>query len=91
MAIIRASSELRNNYNEISRLCHETNEPIFLTKNGAGDMVLMSNEAYEEMAALELRCKLLEGILDVKEGRTRPFDEAMRELDEKFGFDDIHD
>jgi prevent-host-death family protein len=44
---IRPVSDLRNNFSEISRIVHETSEPVFLTKNGYGDMVVMSIEAYE--------------------------------------------
>ncbi|MBM3708532.1 MAG: type II toxin-antitoxin system Phd/YefM family antitoxin [Actinobacteria bacterium] len=47
MKRIRPVSDLRNNFAEISRIVHETGEPIFLTKNGYGDMVVMSIEAYE--------------------------------------------
>ena len=49
MAIIRPSADLRNKYNEISKICHETNEPVFITKNGYNDLVVLSNEAYESM------------------------------------------
>lgn len=49
MAMIRPCADLRNNYNEISKICHETNEPIFITKNGCNDLVILSNEAYESM------------------------------------------
>lgn len=58
--IIKPSTALRNEYNEISTLCKEKMEPVFLTKNGEGDLVVMSIEAYnyrEEM--LDLREKLL--------------------------------
>ncbi len=47
MKKIRPVSDLRNNFAEISRMVHETQEPVFLTKNGYGDMVVMSIEAYE--------------------------------------------
>ena len=47
--IIKPSASLRNKYTEISKLCHKTNEPIFITKNGEGDLVLMSIEKYEKM------------------------------------------
>ena len=47
MKRIRPVSDLRNNFTEISRMVHETQEPVFLTKNGYGDMVVMSIEAYE--------------------------------------------
>jgi len=58
--IIKPSTVLRNEYNEISSLCKEKMEPVFLTKNGEGDLVVMSIEAYyyrEQM--LDLREKLL--------------------------------
>ena len=44
---IRPVSDLRNKFSDISKLVHETNEPIFFTKNGHGNMVVMSLEAYE--------------------------------------------
>ena len=59
--LIKSSTSLRNEYNEISAYCKEKMEPVFLTKNGEGDLVVMSIEAYkmrEEM--LDLREKLLE-------------------------------
>ena len=49
MALIRPSADLRNNYNEISKLCHETKQPVYITKNGFNDLVVLSNEAYEEL------------------------------------------
>ena len=49
MPSIRPSSDLRNNYNEISEFCNRSNEPVFITKNGYGDLVVMSIETYEEM------------------------------------------
>ena len=48
MAVIRPSADLRNKYNEISKICHETNEPVYITKNGYNDLVILSNEAYEK-------------------------------------------
>ncbi len=48
MPQIRPITDLRNT-TEISELCHAKNEPIFITKNGYGDLVVMSIEAYEEM------------------------------------------
>ena len=46
---IRPISDLRNHFTEISKLVHETGLPVFLTKNGYGDMVVMSMEAYEKI------------------------------------------
>lgn len=45
---IKSSTVLRNNYSNISSLAHQTQEPIFITKNGEGDLVVMSVEAFEE-------------------------------------------
>lgn len=54
------SANLRNKYGEISKYCHESGEPIYLTKNGEGDLVVLSIEAYEkQQALLELKEKLL--------------------------------
>ena len=49
MNAIRPVSDLRNNFADISKTVHETQQPVFLTKNGYGDMVVMSMEAYENM------------------------------------------
>lgn len=49
MALIRPCADLRNNYNEISKICHETKEAMYITKNGANDLVILSNEAYDEL------------------------------------------
>lgn len=48
MPAIRPITDLRNT-NEISEICHSKNEPIFITKNGYGDMVVMSIEAYDQI------------------------------------------
>ena len=81
MPKIRSSADLRNNYNDISTFCHTYAEPVFITKNGKGDLAVMSIETYEELAGrFELYSKLQEGLDDVAAGRTIPLDEAMAEL-----------
>ena len=58
---IRPSTAIRNEYNEISRFCHESEQPVFITKNGEGDLVVQSLASYNRReASLELREKLLE-------------------------------
>ena len=47
MSLIRPCADLRNNYNEISKICHETKEPIYITKNGFNDLVILSHETFE--------------------------------------------
>lgn len=49
MNMIRPVSDLRNNFADISKTVHETAKPVFLTKNGYGDMVVMSIEAFESL------------------------------------------
>lgn len=57
--IIKPSTALRNDYGRISDLAHEEAEPIYITKNGEGDLVVMSIEAFEQREeALKLRAKL---------------------------------
>lgn len=53
MALIRPCADLRNNYNEISKICHETKEPMYITKNGTNDLVVLSDEAYEEIVKVK--------------------------------------
>lgn len=81
MPTIRSSADLRNSYNEISTFCHEYGEPVFITKNGKGDLAVMSIETYERLLGrFELYGHLQEGLDDIQSGRTRPFSEAMAEI-----------
>ena len=52
MPSIRPISDLRNSANEISDFCRQTREPVFITRNGTGDMVVMNLEEYERQMAL---------------------------------------
>lgn len=81
MPTIRSSADLRNNYNEISTFCHDYSEPVFITKNGKGDLAVMSIDAYEQLVGrYELYSKLQEGLHDIETGNTRPFSEAMADI-----------
>lgn len=77
--MIRPSTALRNEYAEISRVCHESGEPVFITKNGEGDLVVQSLDAYNRReASLELREKLLEAEEQLASGvKPIPFEQAM--------------
>ena len=69
MPNIRPISDLRNNANDISEICHQTREPVFITKNGVGDMVVMSVEAYDRQQALiNLYAKLAEAEEEIISG-----------------------
>ncbi len=72
MPIIRSSSDLRNNYNEVSEVCHSCKEPVFITGNGKADLVVMSIEVYEQMAGkFELYSKIDKGLDDIEKGRVK--------------------
>lgn len=59
--LIKPSAMIRQNYNEISKLCKDTKEPVFLTKNGEGDLVVMDIATYDQREKqLELRERLIE-------------------------------
>jgi len=61
MPTIRPISDLRNNSNEISEFCRTSREPVFITKNGVGDMVVLSIDMYErQQAQLDLYARLAE-------------------------------
>jgi len=69
MPNIRPISDLRNNSNEISEFCRTTREPVFITKNGVGDMVVMSIEMFEQQQTqLDLYAKLAEAEAEATNG-----------------------
>lgn len=84
MPKIRPITDLRNT-TDIAEQCHKDNEPIFITKNGYGDLVIMSIEAYDEsIAKLELYKKLAEAEDDVKNGRLFDAEGVFDELRRKY-------
>ena len=86
MPEIRSSAELRNRYNEISTFCYDYAEPVFITKNGKGDLAVMSIEAYEALAGrLELYGLIQEGLEDAAEGKARPLTDAMADIRSRRG------
>ena len=84
MQNIRPSAELRNKYNEISNLCKETREPVFITVNGHGDTVIMNLEDYNQMVAeLELLKMLAESENDVINGQVKSFSDSLADIRKK--------
>lgn len=63
---IRPSAAIRQNYNEIAEMCRKTAQPVFLTKNGEGDLVVMDMETYNRREKMLL---LREELLHVEEDR----------------------
>ena len=82
MPAIRKSADLRNAYSEISEFCHKYREPVFITKDGEGDLAVMSIETYEELSGKRKLYNLLEdGINDIKNGNILTEEEMDRSLD----------
>lgn len=82
MPIIRPSSDLRNNYNEISTICHQTKKPVYITKNGAGDLAVMSIELYELLTEKYiLYMELQKGINSLDKGEIISEQDVYKELD----------
>ncbi len=66
---IKPSTTIRQDYNGFSKLCHELDEPVLLTRNGEADLVVMSHEAFRRMEArIKLQSKLLVAEKQVAEG-----------------------
>ena len=69
------------NTGEISNLCHQTNEPIYITKNGYGDMVIMSIQMFEErMFMQDVYNKLAESEDDISAGRSKNAKESLKHI-----------
>ena len=85
---IRPSADLRNHYSEISRQCHDTRKPVFITVNGRGDTVVLSYAEYNQMQSeLDLLRTLSDAEEDARAGRTAPiqqtFDDIRAKLSER--------
>ncbi len=84
---IKPSTMMRQDYNGFSKLCHEIDEPVVLTRNGEADLVVMSHEAFRRMEArIKLQSKLLVAENQVNEGDTlldhnAVMDRVRRKLD----------
>ena len=82
MPIIRSISDLRNKANEISDLAHKSDAPIFITRNGEGDMVVMSMAQYGK---LQLKLDLFRKLAVAQSQRAagdkgRPLSQVMKDL-----------
>lgn len=73
------------NTSQISHICHESKEPIFVTKNGYGDMVIMSMEVYKgKMFMLDVYDKLMAAEEQLKEGKVLDAETSLKSIKEKY-------
>ena len=81
MPKIISETVFKNEYNNISSFCHLNQEPIFVTKDGQGDLAIMSIEKYEEILdTAEFYKKICDGLNDLRNGRARPYSEFREEI-----------
>jgi len=84
MPEIRPSSDLRNKYNELSQFCHESGKPIYITKNGKGDLAVMSIATYEKLTEkFELYNLLETGLKAVENDEVKHFSEVVSKLEKE--------
>ena len=82
MPKIRPSSDLRNKYNEISEFCHKYSEPVYITKNGTGDLAVMSIEVYERLVGkFELYKLLDEGLNAIKDNKVASAEDVFEKIE----------
>lgn len=75
------------NTSSISEMCHSTDEPVFVTKNGYSDMVVMSNQAYDKLVEkIRLYQMVAEAEQDIEEGNLLDGEEVLSEMRAKYGY-----
>ncbi|MBR3288579.1 MAG: type II toxin-antitoxin system Phd/YefM family antitoxin [Lachnospiraceae bacterium] len=85
MAIIVPIKELKDT-NKFSTMCENANEPIYVTKNGYGNMVVMNVDYYNKVfEKLIVKHQIMEGLDDIKNGKVSDGKKFMKELKEKYG------
>ena len=81
MDLIRPSADLCNHYSEISELCRENRQPVYITVNGRADTVLMGMADFQQMQAeLELLRTLADAEEDVRAGRVVPLEATFSDI-----------
>ncbi len=78
MPAIRPSSDIRNNYQDISRMCKETKQPVYITVNGKGDTAMIDIDVLDELyARLDLYANLTRGIESLEKGNRKSHEEVF--------------
>ncbi|GAA4654480.1 type II toxin-antitoxin system Phd/YefM family antitoxin [Anaerocolumna aminovalerica] len=85
MPSIRPSTDLRNSYNQISKYFHTHSEPVYITKNGKDDLIVLDIEAYEKLVGrFEISTLLDQGLEDVKQKNYKNADEIFDEFEGRY-------
>ncbi|MDD2587246.1 MAG: type II toxin-antitoxin system Phd/YefM family antitoxin [Syntrophomonadaceae bacterium] len=79
---IKPSTAIRHDYNSFSKLCHETQTPVVVTKNGEADLVVMSHEAYQKMISRQRLGRMLSEVdREIAAGKPmRDFEETFKTI-----------
>jgi PHD/YefM family antitoxin component YafN of YafNO toxin-antitoxin module len=86
MPVIRKSADLRNAYSEISEFCHKYREPVFITKDGEGDLAVMGIETYEDLiGGIELYRAIEAGLDQIKKGEIITEEKMIKDLNKYIG------
>ena len=81
--MIRPHTAMQNDFNSIHSYCHKKGKPVFLTKDGEGDLVVMSLERYHAQNELmNLRAKLLQAELEIERGEYYTMEEVEAHMEE---------
>ena len=87
MPNIRPIRDLRNTL-EISELCHSIDEPVFITKNGYSDMVIMSSEVYDKIiSSIDIFKRLSASMDEIASGKGVDGEEVLRRMRKKYNYD----
>lgn len=87
MPNIRPIKDLRDTM-EISELCHSIDEPVFITKNGYSDMVIMSSEVYDRLfTAMEIYNRISKSLDDIAQGKGVDGKEVLKRMREKYHYE----
>lgn len=81
MAIIRPSADLRNHYKEISEICKQSNQPVYITVNGREDTAIVSASLIDELyQTINLMQQINQGLADIHAGRLIDLETAKKKL-----------
>ena len=86
MPAVISSTVLRNSYNAVSEQCRQSSDPVYVTKNGNGDLAVMAIDSYERLKSrLDMYEFLMQGRRDAEAGRVLPADQVTKGIRAELG------